>query len=48
MKKKTTDDIPQMPFDDALRIALNAPPLRKEKKKRRKKARPKGTGLARG
>ena len=47
-KSTTPLDIPQMPFDDALRIALNSPPLRKEKKKRRKKARSKGTGLARG
>jgi hypothetical protein len=37
--KAKASDIPQMSFDDALRIALNTPPLRKEKKKRRKKAR---------
>jgi hypothetical protein len=51
-KKKTerhsTEEIPQMPFNDALRIALSTPPLHKEKKKRSKKARSKGIGLARG
>jgi hypothetical protein len=39
-RKHSTEpiDIPQMPFDDALRIALNAPPKHKKKKKRRQKA----------
>ena len=37
-----------IPFDDAQRHALNTPPLPKKKKKRSKKARSKGAGLARG
>jgi hypothetical protein len=32
-KNKKASDIPQMPFDDALRTILNAPPKHKEKKK---------------
>ena len=47
-RKKEKSDIPQMSFDDALRAALNTPPVHKEKPKGRKKGRLKRSGLAGG
>ena len=34
--KKAKNDIPQMPFDDALRKILSAPPQHKEAPKKKK------------
>lgn len=37
MAKRQKPDIPQMPFDDALRKILSAPPKHKTTKKKKKK-----------
>jgi hypothetical protein len=41
MKKKSADEIPQMPFDDALRKILSAPPQHRQTPKKKKPQRPK-------